>query len=655
MRHAAFYAVYLTILFIFLSHLPNQNKSKSIYWLILLVNLGVTLGIISVIDEGMLTDNGMLLQSELPLNIWVWSVSQSVFQKGALWLALALFIRYAPLKNIFSGPVFFSVLGFFLLFLPGIRRLGTQFSTLRIELVLFLVGSLMVGLALSGIKAGSLFLSYATLSYVISDGFILIDNNKKIVDINIAAKTLLGLPQNSPLKTKDALSVFSSVLSLTKALEQDKEVELHTLLSLPEKSTYVHIRLFRLQGGDPVLGYLVVIRDDTERRKLSVARQNARDEMFSILHSITGAASRSENMIEFINAVMFQLSYSFRNTSTAIFLKEEMSLESGSLSLVAQSGIATKHLRNISFLDQEDALISLLIMTQSSLMISGKKRKNHMPNALREIFKGAVLFIPLFSEGIFVGIMIMSREGKGEVYRKDEIARIEIAAQQIGAFINKDRRLHTASTIAERQRVVRELHDSVTQRLYGLVMLTESIRAKAKYLNLDDENVDFIEDISVSTRQALREMRLFLYNLQPIDLRKGFSVVLLNRLEAVEGRSGIEVAVEIDENILLSRESEYYLYMIAEEALNNIIKHADATIISVALQAHETHYTLQIRDNGKGFSLEKASSGIGLRSMRERAALIGGKITMQSSLNSGSEVNVIVPAEISQQKSNRFL
>src|SRR5262249_2083939 len=162
-------------------------------------------------------------------------------------------------------------------------------------------------------------------------------------------------------------------------------------------------------------------------------------------------------------------------------------------------------------------------------------------------------------------------------------------------------RAQQAAVVEERQRLSRELHDSVTQALYGI-----SLYAEAAGRALTDGDLqpvaNNLQEIRDTTQEALAEMRLLLFELRPPLLQeRGLAAALRARLHGVEMRAGLvtEFACESDER--LSPEQEQELYRIAQEALNNVLKHAHAGRVDVRLAIAGGEATLEILDDGVGF------------------------------------------------------
>jgi len=154
-----------------------------------------------------------------------------------------------------------------------------------------------------------------------------------------------------------------------------------------------------------------------------------------------------------------------------------------------------------------------------------------------------------------------------------------------------------------------------------------------------------LAELGELSRQALKEMRLLVHELLPPALEKeGLLGALYQRLAAVEKRAGIDARLVVDEVLELPTRLEIALYRIAQEALNNALKHAAATAITVTLRRAGDQLILEISDNGKGFIVAEvaAQGGLGLSTMRERAEQAGGTLTIQATPGQGATVCVQV-------------
>jgi signal transduction histidine kinase len=198
--------------------------------------------------------------------------------------------------------------------------------------------------------------------------------------------------------------------------------------------------------------------------------------------------------------------------------------------------------------------------------------------------------------------------------------------------------------LEERNRLARELHDSVTQSLYSVTLFAD---AAARLLDTGQAPpaVENLRKLRQTARDALEEMRLLIFELRPPILEQaGLGAALEARLEAVERRVGLQTRLRLEGEGQLLPGVQEGLYRIALEALNNVLRHAQASCVTVALIQEPQLTVLKIVDDGVGFDLNTAqkSGGLGLQGMKERAGLIGGQLTVKSEPGMGTTVQVEV-------------
>lgn len=198
----------------------------------------------------------------------------------------------------------------------------------------------------------------------------------------------------------------------------------------------------------------------------------------------------------------------------------------------------------------------------------------------------------------------------------------------------------------ERNRLARDLHDSVAQTLYGLTLQAE---AAGRQLEAGQQSAvqSKLAEMQESAQQTLLETRLLIYELRPPILeREGLIASLEARLEAVESRSGLTVQQSFPQTIDLPPKVETGLYRIAQEALNNVIKHAQADEVAIMLEVGNGRARLEISDDGIGFDLDASlRGGLGLTGMRERAEQIGGTLLIESAPREGTRILVEISNE----------
>jgi signal transduction histidine kinase len=185
----------------------------------------------------------------------------------------------------------------------------------------------------------------------------------------------------------------------------------------------------------------------------------------------------------------------------------------------------------------------------------------------------------------------------------------------------------------------------VTQSLYSLTLFAEA----ARQLVQEGENealARHLQRIGEIGQQSLKEMRLLVYELRPPVLaEQGLISALRQRLEAVEGRAGVDARLRVDELLSLPAETEAALYRVTQEALNNVLKHARANAVTVSLRCEEGDFLLEIVDDGLGFQPAQVAGegGQGLRNIQERAATLGASVDIASAPGSGTCLTIRGP------------
>ena len=233
-------------------------------------------------------------------------------------------------------------------------------------------------------------------------------------------------------------------------------------------------------------------------------------------------------------------------------------------------------------------------------------------------------------------------------FNVEHLGLLVTVAEQVGvAVANADlrRQAEVAAVAEERERLARDLHDSVTQMLYSQILFADAAR---KHLLAGDRQraADYLGRLTAASQQALRDMRLLIYQLRPDDPHSaGLGEALRRRLETVEERAGLTVRMSGDWDRPLPAVVQEQLYWMATEALNNSLKHAAASAVTITLQATAGSVDMEIADNGRGFDPAAMRAGVGLHSLAERAEGLGGSLALLAAPECGVQVRVHVPIE----------
>jgi signal transduction histidine kinase len=231
----------------------------------------------------------------------------------------------------------------------------------------------------------------------------------------------------------------------------------------------------------------------------------------------------------------------------------------------------------------------------------------------------------------------------------DELGQLERdfnqMAERLQASVNHERSLAEKSArLAERSRISRELHDSISQDLFSLSLLAGGLdKALPRESPLRSE----VRALAQTVESANREMRALLLELRPATLEeKGLVPALDELVSTYATRLGIKVDADL-EPVRMAPAAELAALRIAQEGLANAIKHAQATSIKLALHRNGSGAEIAVTDNGRGFEVSSngASKGLGLRLMRERIEELGGSFMVQSDAGEGTVLRAILPGE----------
>jgi PAS domain S-box-containing protein len=314
-----------------------------------------------------------------------------------------------------------------------------------------------------------------------------------------------------------------------------------------------------------------------------------------------------------------------------------LSSDGSELQLAAHRGLSPVGVREIRKIGSSGSFAGSVVREKQSILSLdlSKDQLEHLFSL--EIPPDVYLGAPIRSKGEVLGVVSIYSNAVHR-FSVEEIALLETIANQIGVAVENVRlrqQSQQAAILDERQRLARDLHDSVTQSLFSLNLLAEGYRRHASQAS--SEQIDaWFEELGLSAHQALKDMRLMLYELRPSTIQQdGLVTAIRHRLDAVETRSNVRVDLIVKGNpALLNKVEEQELYYIAQEALNNTLKHAFALKVEFRLAVYPKSIKMEILDNGIGFDVKNVQvGGMGLANMAERARKLSGKLTIQSQAN----------------------
>jgi len=374
-----------------------------------------------------------------------------------------------------------------------------------------------------------------------------------------------------------------------------------------------------------------------ENARLHQAEQNRQRELQTLLDVAT-AASSSLELDEMLSATLDRLVAPEDVSRAGVMLLNDESGELEPRMIRPEHPVAPESLAEMSQACRE-------------VIASGKPLYVPPDAALDHIEPGALL--PLRARGQALGVLVIIGP-QGSAFSEGPLALFESIADQLGVAVENAglyEQAEQAAVATERSRLARDLHDAVTQTLFSASLIAEVLPRIWEHNQAEGRRR--LEELRELTRGALAEMRTLLLELRPSALIDTELGDLLRQLaESIIGRARLPVTVEVESECAFPPEVKVALYRIAQEALNNVAKHAGAGQASVNLRCISpspsqgeglgVRVELRISDDGRGFDSGCVSpESLGLGIMRERAEAIGAVLTVESEVGRGTEVVVI--------------
>jgi signal transduction histidine kinase len=254
------------------------------------------------------------------------------------------------------------------------------------------------------------------------------------------------------------------------------------------------------------------------------------------------------------------------------------------------------------------------------------------------------LFYTIYSIPPNVNLLYMSL-GAGII--STMIAFFFIYASEKEELLRLEKENRELAVVDERNRIARELHDSVSQNLFGISLHLNTLTLIMK------KEPDKAQELAVVLREMVEEvqteMRLMIYELRPTALaEKGFFEALESMVSLFRVRYGLDIHCDLNGDEILDSRKQLVLYRVLQEALNNIVKHAGATKVRVCLKVDGGTGELIVQDNGTGFEIQPINDAshdvghFGIQGMKERIDAIQGQFSLESVLEKGTTVRAFV-------------
>lgn len=350
-----------------------------------------------------------------------------------------------------------------------------------------------------------------------------------------------------------------------------------------------------------------------------------------------------DELLPFVTRVLFE---TFSCYSVSIWLKEETSQE---LVLAASIGGGLESgYRDLRFAYTERSIVVWVATHGEPVLANDVAQEPRYRSAPGSERTKAEVAVPIKREGETIGVLDIEHTETG-AFENADVEMLVTVADQVALAIENARlwdQNRQLAIIEERNRIAREIHDTLAQNLTGISLQLE---AAVQMRETKTERAwERIEKALNLAKVGLDDVRRSVRNLRPAPLEnRTLQQVLSEELRRVESDTGACTEREISEDLpRLPASVEDALYRIAQEALNNVRRHADASQVRLTLEPNGDWVRLRVRDNGVGFQPGESDPlrrSFGLTSMRERARLLGGELEVRSSKNRGTVVMARVP------------
>jgi PAS domain S-box-containing protein len=398
---------------------------------------------------------------------------------------------------------------------------------------------------------------------------------------------------------------------------------------------------------------MVFAQDITERKQIEIELRQYHDRLEELVAERTGQlsafldmtmlVSEARTLPQVVDVAIDRIMEFCRCQTLILHLLDD---DCTTLNLLTQRGLTLTQQEHFQTISLEVPLSDWLLQRQEPLLVLEPDKFVFLPVVLQLDDCKAYIGVQLRAGEKVLGMLSYYRFTE-ETFSVDEVSLLVALAEQLSIIIENHRlrdQIQENAVVTERHRLARDLHDSITQSLYSINLFSHATRQAAEIGDAErlDNSINRVEAIS---QTALKEMRLLLYQLRPPLLtEKSLVEVLELRFDSVERRLGIEVDYQIEGDFDLPAEIAEDVYWVAIETLNNSLKHAEASRVSVQLVMATPKIALTIADDGRGFDPDRVNGGMGLPNIRERVEQLAGRLTIKSAPGAGTTTAITVNA-----------
>jgi PAS domain S-box-containing protein len=401
---------------------------------------------------------------------------------------------------------------------------------------------------------------------------------------------------------------------------------------------------------DGLIGAVVVNQDITRRKQIEDEIQKAHDQLASMLQ-ISQSIVSILDLDRLLEIIVEQLQKVIPYEAVAILTRQQNFMEFE----VVHGPSVFQSLAKQKIPIVPQIFLDTVLREQDTFYIPDLQAEDVLLTRIQDLLKipadqliafRSCLGLPLIVKDDLIGFLVLAHPQRDyyspqfRIMSKTYANQIAIALQNAQFY----KRAYTVAALEERNRLAREMHDSVAQTLYSISLFTDATRLALETNKLDVVK-NHLEELVELSREAMSDMRLLIYEMRsPVLEKNGLAAALQSRLDAVESRAGFKTIFSADGELNLTSQEESELYRIAQEALNNVIKHARADQVRVELTRKAECVRLTIEDDGVGCDLTVVDhgGGQGFQNIRERAENIGARYLLESAPGQGTKVTIEV-------------
>jgi PAS domain S-box-containing protein len=508
----------------------------------------------------------------------------------------------------------------------------------------------------------------------VPDGLAVLDESLHIQQVNPSFARLVNRSMEElPGASLESLGLAAALAPVAENLADNPAA--HDTTEIPSGSQHERwllARLARLESAQ-MHGWVLLLHDLTERKRTQEALRKAHDELEARVQERTTelveanrelqreieerkaaeAAEREQraladalrdsaealtstlNLNEVLDRLLHNLGQVIPHDSAAIFLADGQ----GTAHIVRAAGYEEAFTQDAVSLSVSDTP-NLRKMVETGGAVAIPDVPPSRPKTPRTAYAGA----PIRLEGEVIGFINLE-SGSIPCYSQTDLAHLETFADQAAIAIQNARLYEQAQALAvveERQRLARDLHDAVSQTLWSASLMTDTLPALWEADQAEGRAI--LHDLNTLVRGALAEMRTLLLELRPETLvERDLSELLRQLVNSIGGRTGIQADVHLEPcTHPLPPDVHVVFYRLAQETLNNMVRHSGADRMVLSFSCNDRQAAMHIQDNGCGYDPSQIPSGhFGVSIMKERAAAIGARLSIDTQPGHGTAVHVI--------------